>query len=53
MDRLLRNFAYRVEMGWIVFVLSGLTTLFIGVATFLFQALKAASANPADSLRYE
>lgn len=53
MNRWLRSFAYRAEIGWAVFILTGLITLFIASATFIFQAFKAASANPADSLRYE
>lgn len=53
MNRWLRNFAYRVDISWTIFVLSGLTTLLIAVVTFIYQALKAASANPVDSLRYE
>jgi len=53
MNRWLRNFAFRVDIGWLVFVSSGLTTLLIAVLTFIYQAAKAASANPADSLRYE
>ena len=53
MNRWLRNFAFRVDIGWPVFILSGLTTLLIAVATFMYQALKSASSNPVDSLRYE
>ena len=49
----LANFAYRIEFGWEVFVLSGGTALLIAMMTVSFQAWKAARANPIDSLRYE
>ena len=49
----LANFAYRIELGWEVFVLSGGTALLIAMLTVSFQAWKAARANPIDSLRYE
>jgi putative ABC transport system permease protein len=53
MNKWLENFAYRVNVGLFVFVFSGFVTLFIALFTFIFQALKAAYANPVDSLRYE
>lgn len=49
----LQNFAYRVEMSWWMFVLSGGIALVIALATVSFQAIKAATANPVESLRYE
>ncbi len=53
MNRWLRNFAYRDNMGWFVFALSAILTLLIAAVTFGGQALKAAHANPVESLRYE
>jgi putative ABC transport system permease protein len=49
----LQNFAYRVEIGWEVFVLAGGIALLIALLTVSVQALKAALANPVESLRYE
>jgi ABC-type antimicrobial peptide transport system permease subunit len=34
-------------------MLSGLLTLIIALLTVAFQSLRAAQANPAESLRYE
>ncbi len=53
MDRWLNNFAYRVNVGWVVFLLAGLLTFFISVLTVSYQSAKSAVVNPADSLRYE
>lgn len=53
LDSWLGNFAYHAELGWLVFVGSGLAALIIAWATVSFQAFKAARAKPIDSLRYE
>jgi putative ABC transport system permease protein len=53
MHNWLQNFAYRISLEWFVFLASGFLTLFIAAFAFIFQALKAAFANPVDSLRYE
>lgn len=52
-DKWLRNFAYRITLQWWVFALAVLITLLIALTTVGFRALKAAVANPADSLRME
>jgi len=49
----LLDFAYRIEIGWWVFVLAGGTALLIALLTVSTQALKAALANPVEALRYE
>ena len=53
MRQWLQNFAYRVNIGLWIFVLSALVVFAIALLTISFQALKAATANPVDSLRYE
>ena len=53
MNKWLQDFAYRIEISWWVFILSGGIALVIALATVSFQAIKAATANPVDSLRYE
>ncbi len=53
MNKWLQNFAYRIEISWWIFVLSGGIALVIALATVSFQAIKAAVANPIESLRYE
>jgi len=53
MDRWLEDFAYRITLGMGPFVLAGLLTLVIALATVSFQALKAARANPVEALRCE
>jgi putative ABC transport system permease protein len=49
----LANFAYRINLTWPVFLLSSLIGLAIALVTISFQSIKAAIANPVDSLRYE
>jgi putative ABC transport system permease protein len=53
MKQWLKNFAYRTDFDWRIFFLSGVITLLIAVTTVGYQSLKAATANPIDSLRYE
>jgi putative ABC transport system permease protein len=53
MNKWLHDFAYRIEISWWVFVLSGGVTLLIVLLTVCYQAIKAAMANPVESLRYE
>jgi putative ABC transport system permease protein len=49
----LQDFAYRIDIGWEVFALAGILSVGIALLTVSFQALKAALANPAKSLRSE
>jgi putative ABC transport system permease protein len=53
MHKWLRSFAYRVDLGIKVFILSGLAAVCIALLTVGYQTIKAATANPVDSLRYE
>lgn len=53
MSKWLEDFAYRIEISWWVFVLSGGIALVIALLTVSFQAVKAAVANPVEALRYE
>jgi putative ABC transport system permease protein len=53
MSAWLRDFAYRTGVGWAGFVGTGLATLVLAVLTVGFQAVKAASASPAETLKYE
>ncbi len=53
MNHWLRNFAYRTNIGWWTFLLAGMMTLFIALLTISYQSIKAATANPVESLRYE
>jgi putative ABC transport system permease protein len=53
MNKWLQNFAYRINLAIWMFILSGVIALIIAILTVSTKALKAAVANPADSLRYE
>lgn len=49
----LTNFAFKANLAWWVFALTGLLTILVAVMTVSYQSIKAALKNPADSLRYE
>ena len=49
----LQTFAYRIDVNWHVFVIAGATSVAIALITVSVQTLKAALANPVDSLRSE
>jgi len=53
MHKWLQEFAYRIDIGWVTFLIAGCTALLIAFATVSFQAVKAAIANPIKSLRTE
>jgi putative ABC transport system permease protein len=53
MHEWLQDFAYRIDIGWWVFVAAGITALLIALVTISFRAVKAALANPVKSLRTE
>jgi len=53
MNGWLQNFAYRVGLSVWIFILSGLAAFGIALLTVSYQSIKAATANPVDSLRYE
>ncbi len=53
MSKWLQDFAYRIGISWWAFVLAGVITLLIALLTICFQAIKAAVANPVNSLRSE
>ncbi len=53
MNRWLLNFAYRIDISLWTFILSASLALVIAMVTVSYQSIKAATANPVDSLRYE
>ena len=53
MNKWLSDFAYRIEMEWWMFVLAGAAAMVIALVTVGGQAMKAALADPAKSLKSE
>ncbi|RYE21613.1 MAG: FtsX-like permease family protein [Sphingobacteriaceae bacterium] len=53
MNKWLQGFAYRIEIKWWMFVFGGVIAVVLALLTVSFQAIKAALANPVDSLRSE
>lgn len=49
----LSGFAYRVEINLFIFVIAGVSAIAIAWLTVGYQSIKAARANPVDSLRHE
>ena len=53
MTKWLQDFSYRIAISWWVFLIAGATALVTALVTISFQSIKAAIANPVDSLRSE
>ncbi|MGH2563939.1 MAG: ABC transporter permease, partial [Ginsengibacter sp.] len=49
----LQGFAYHVSISWWIFALASVVALLIALVTICFQSIKAAMANPVESLRTE
>ena len=48
-----QNFAYRIDAGMGIFIISGVIALIIALLTVSYQSIKAARANPVEALKYE
>ena len=53
MQKWLENFAFKTNLNWWIFALSGLLALGIALLTVSWQSWKAATRNPVEALRYE
>jgi putative ABC transport system permease protein len=53
MYKWLQDFAYRIDMGWWIFLAAGSITIFIALATISYKAIRSALSNPVKSLRTE
>jgi len=53
MNRWLADFAYHIDIQWWMFAAAGLAAVVIALLTVSWQAIRAAVANPVDSLRDE
>ena len=53
MNNWLSDFAYHIEVGWQVFLLALVLTTGLALLTVSFKTLKAANANPVDSIQEE
>lgn len=49
----LQDFVYRINISWWIFAAAGGIALAISLVTVSFQAIRAATANPVEALRYE
>jgi len=53
MNKWLENFAYKTNLSWWIFALSGILALGIALLTVSWQSWRAATRNPVEALRYE
>ena len=53
MNKWLQNFAYRIDLSIWPFLIAGLSALVIAILTVSWQAIRSATTNPVESLRYE
>ena len=49
----LQDFAYRINISWWIFLVSGVSAILIALVTISFQSVKAALANPVKSIKSE
>jgi len=52
-NKWLQGFTYRISIGWFTFIIAGLSAVVIAVLTVSFRSVRAAMANPVDSIRSE
>jgi putative ABC transport system permease protein len=53
MHKWLQTFAYRTELTWWIFALTGIIAFGIALLTISWQSWQAATRNPVEALRYE
>jgi len=53
MNKFLQIFAYKIELNFLTFFLSGLIALVIALITVSYKTIKAANSNPIEALKYE
>jgi putative ABC transport system permease protein len=53
MQKWMERFAFKTNMSWWIFMLSGLIVIGIALLTISWQSWRAATRNPVESLRYE
>ena len=49
----LDNFAFRINLNLLVFIMAGIIAFVLAILTIAYQAYKAATQNPVESLKYE
>jgi len=49
----LQDYAYRIEISWDIFVITGIAAIFISLITISYQSLRAAWINPVKNLKSE
>jgi putative ABC transport system permease protein len=53
MNKWLQEFAFRIDLNWMIFAVTGCVALVVALITLSFQAIRAAIANPVESLKTE
>jgi putative ABC transport system permease protein len=53
LNRWMQNFAYKINIGLEIFLLSGGLAALIAIITISYRVIKTANLNPVDSLKYE
>jgi putative ABC transport system permease protein len=53
MSKWLQDFAYHIEVGYSIFIVAAITAFVVAALTVGWQAVRTATANPVDSLKYQ
>ncbi len=49
----LANYAYKVNISWLIYLTGGIIVMAVTLITVSLESIRAATLNPADTLRYE
>ena len=52
-DNWLNNFAFRIELNWLIFLLPAMVVLLVAILSVSLKTLNIATSNPIDALRDE
>jgi len=52
-NKWLQDFAYRINISWVIFFVAGISVVIVTLATVGYHAIKAALSNPVNALRSE
>jgi putative ABC transport system permease protein len=53
LDKMLQDYAYRIDISWWMFALAGIVTIVLTLVTVGWKAIKAATANPVKAIKSE
>lgn len=53
MQEWLNQFAFRIDMPWLIFIATAISSIIIAYGTIMLQTLRVSKANPVEAIKYE